>query len=146
MKRQVNLWNRHYFQVEWQNVRSLSALLEKEENVFTLSPVCRIQADQELFKRTVHLMVEDEVRLLAWFSKLVLILKTSTRDIIANTRAYFPVKPKFFSDSFSEPTSVFLYQYFVKFSSFSVFIKTYNGNILQIICLIVEPSNYFICK
>ena len=114
--------------------------------IFTLSSMCRIRADQELSKRTVHLMVEDEVRLLAWFSKLVLILKTSTRDIIANTRAYFPVKPKFFSDSFSEPTSVFLYQYFVKFSSFSVFIKTYNGNIFQIICLIVEPSNYFICK
>ena len=118
----------------------------QRRKIFTLSSMCRIRADQELSKRTVHLMVEDEVRLLAWFSKLVLILKTSTRDIIANTRAYFPVKPKFFSDSFSEPTSVFLYQYFVKFSSFSVFIKTYNGNILQIICLIVEPSNYFICK
>ena len=93
------------FKLNDKNVTSLSTLLDKEENVFTLvlSSMCRIQADQELSKRTVHLMVEAEVRLLALFSKLVLILKTSTRDIIANTRAYFPVKPKFFSDSFSEP-------------------------------------------
>ena len=61
-----------------------------------MSPVCRIQAGQELFKRTVHLMVEDEVRLLAWFSKLVLILKTSTRDIIAKYQGLIPSQAQVF--------------------------------------------------
>ena len=70
--------------------------MEKEENVFTLSSVCMIQADQELSKRTVHLMVEAEVRLLAWFSKLVLILKTSTRDIIAKYQGLFPSQAQVF--------------------------------------------------
>ena len=58
--------------------------------------MCRIRADQELSKRTVHLMVEDEVRLLAWFSKLVLILKTSTRDIIAKYQGLIPSQTQLF--------------------------------------------------
>ena len=72
--------------------------MDKEENVFTLvlSSMCRIQADQELSKRTVHLMVEAEVRLLALFSKLVLILKTSTRDIIAKYQGLFPSQAQAF--------------------------------------------------
>ena len=41
-------------------------------------------------------MVEDEVRLLAWFSKLVLILKTSTRDIIAKYQGLIPSQTQLF--------------------------------------------------
>ena len=65
----------------------------------------RIQADQELSKRTVHLMVEAEVRLLALFSKLVLILKTSTRDIIAKYQGLYisQSSPSFSQIPFKNP-------------------------------------------
>ena len=68
---------------------------ERRKRIYTV--VCEQDTGpSRLSKRTVHLMVEDEVRLLAWFSKLVLILKTSTRDIIAKYQGLFPRQAQVF--------------------------------------------------